>query len=274
MNTSNTETGTGGLAFVALRNEQAEADFYYHGAHLARWKPRGEAEVLWLSRESLWQRDKPIRGGVPICFPWFGPNARDAALPAHGWARLAQWKVVSADDESATMELEHDDWQLQFRVVAGKELEMAFEIRNRSAHTRQCEIALHTYFSIQDIAQVGVAGLQGAQFLDKTRALEQHTQSEEVLKIEGETDRVYFSHETIEIRDEAAGRKIVIEKSGSGATVVWNPGPKKAAAMPDFGDDEWTKMICVETANVADCALELGENATHIITARVRIEAI
>ena len=274
MNIQNTEIGSGGLPFVALRNEQAEAEIYRHGAHLARWKPRGASEVLWLSRESLWHSDKPIRGGVPICFPWFGPNAHDATAPPHGWARTSQWSLVEADDESATMELEQGDWQLQFRVVAGSELEMAMEIRNRSAHTRQCEIALHTYFCVEDIAQVGVAGLQGAPFIDKTRAMEQRTQNESVLKIEGETDRIYNSRETIEILDEAMKRKIVVEKSGSGATVVWNPGPKKAAAMPDFGDDEWTKMICVETANVADCALELAPNGTHIMTARVRIERI
>jgi glucose-6-phosphate 1-epimerase len=266
------ETVKGNLPSIFLASPHSEAEILLHGAHLTRWQPRDAENVIFVSSQSAWQADKPIRGGVPICFPWFGPHARHSDAPLHGWARLCEWQLQSAADGEAVLTLERDDWQLLFRVRAGHDLELALEIRNRAAHARRCEAALHTYFAVGDIEQVAVHGLYEAEYLDKNENFTRKTETEAAISIAGETDRIYFSHATVEIEDVANARKVLVEKSGAGATVVWNPGREKAAMLPDFGDDEWRTMLCVETAAVSDCALEVGPQATHIISARIRLE--
>jgi glucose-6-phosphate 1-epimerase len=157
---------------------------------------------------------------------------------------------------------------------AGAELDLELKIENRAQKARRCEAALHTCFSVGDIRQASVYGLQGAPFVDKTRGGTRDTQHENVLLITGETDRVSFSSSTVEIWDAALGRKIVIEKTGANATVVWNPWIAKAAALPDFGDDEWQTMLCVETAAALDTALHIEAGATHTLTTRIRVESL
>lgn len=257
---------------VELSNAQSAATIFHHGAHLTNWTPAGAAPVLWVSKRSQWRADKAIRGGVPLCFPWFGPHPSDKDAPAHGWARVSQWKLEIQTGEMACFTSLHEDWALRYTVRAARELELELEMENRANHTRRCEAALHTYFAVEDVRQTIIRGLQGAPFVDKTRGGARKVQPETDLEIIGETDRVYFSEASVEIHDRAAARTIVIEKSGAGATVVWNPWIAKAAAMPDFGDDEWTQMLCVETANALDCALEIAPGAAHTLKAIIRVE--
>ncbi|HEX8550588.1 MAG TPA: D-hexose-6-phosphate mutarotase [Abditibacteriaceae bacterium] len=260
-----------GLPFISLTSLEGKAEICLHGAQVTRWQPGDGDNVIFVSTQSEWQADKPIRGGVPICFPWFGPHARDKDAPLHGWARLCEWQLQSAAEDEAVLSLERDGWQLLYRVRVGRDLELALEIRNGASHTKRCEAALHTYFAVGDIERVMVHGLAAAEYLDKTEDFARKTEETPALKIVGETDRIYFSHATVEIEDQANVRRIIVEKSGAGATVVWNPGREKAAAMPDFGDDEWRTMLCVETAAVSECALELAPNETHIVSARLRV---
>ena len=286
------EAGQGGLPRVAVSTPAAEGHVYLHGAHVTHYQPRGKGgaggqkPVLFMSAASHFAAGKPIRGGVPLIFPWFGPNAADPKAPAHGFARTVAWElreVTRVDDESVAVELflgpseatrkvwPHE-FDLIFTVVFGPSLTMALEVRNTGSAPFKFEEALHTYLTVSDVRQVTIEGLAGREFIDKVDGAKRKTQAG-AIKIEGETDRVYLNtHDTVLVNDRAfGGRAIEVSKQNSDATVVWNPWVAKAKAMADFGDDEWPAMACVETANAADCAVTLEPGATHVMHAAVRV---
>jgi glucose-6-phosphate 1-epimerase len=274
----------GALPRLLVRSPAASADIYFQGAHLAAWHPAGAAwPVLWISRKSLFQPARPIRGGVPICFPWFGAHGVDPAAPIHGFARVLPWTLIGAGDEpegavSLEFELAGEGvsplwphaFAARYRVGIGAELTMELEVRNAGRAPFTFEEALHSYFGVGDVRRVSVAGLEGSEYLDKVEGLARRRQGEEPIRFTGETDRVYLdTRSTCVIHDSGASRDIVIDKTGSDATVVWNPWVAKARAMADFGDDEWTEMVCVETCNANIHAKTLAPGESHTMTARV-----
>lgn len=272
--------GNGGLTKVVARTDAAEAEVYLHGAHVARFVPRGGRDVLFMSGSSLFRPDKPIRGGVPICFPWFGPKAGDPAAPMHGFARIRRWEVEAAAGRGDAVELTLKlsatvvGAELRHHVTIGPAaLAMRLEVRNIAGAPIAFEEALHTYLAVGDARRIAIFGLEGAEYIDKVDGFARKTQSAGPVRIEGETDRIYLSAGPVTVDDPAWGRRIAVEKSGSRATVVWNPHVAKAKAMADFGDDEWPAMVCVETANVGEVAVELPPGGTHAMEARVRVEA-
>jgi glucose-6-phosphate 1-epimerase len=279
------EDGPGGLVRARLEAPGGEAEIYLHGAHVAQFTPRGHAPLLFVSRESAFAPGQPIRGGVPVIFPWFGPREDG---PLHGMARLLEWSVadVRRVDDALEMVLElapetppHPAWPngaaLQFFIGVSDELRLSLAVFNRGAAPFRFEEALHTYFTVGDAREVQIHGLQGARFLDKTDGFQEKTQGQNALELTGETDRVYFdTTETVVIHDPVLARRIRIEKENSGATVVWNPWENKARAMPDFGDDEWTRMLCIETCNVMAHAIEISPGESHVMTAKFAVESI
>jgi glucose-6-phosphate 1-epimerase len=274
------ESGNGGLTkIVVTAPSGAHAEMYLHGAHVTHFQPAGQQPVLWMSKASLFEPNKPIRGGVPICFPWFGPREGDSKAPAHGFARLLEWSVESIvkksnGDVTVTLALNAaEGFALKYAVTVGKTLELRLDVQNLSAQQVKFEEALHTYLAVGDIKQVSVEGLStGSKYIDKVGGINTREQSDPVIRFTGETDRVYLdTTSTCVVNDPSMRRKIEIAKSGSNATVVWNPWMNKAKAMPDFGDDEWPGMVCIETVNAAKNAVELVAGATHSMTARVRV---
>jgi glucose-6-phosphate 1-epimerase len=283
-------TANGGLRAVQIDAPAARGLVYLHGAHVASWIPAGaDRDVLWLSEKSHWAAGKPIRGGVPICFPWFGPRKDDPAAPAHGFARLKEWTLEStqvmpegaarvtlllqSDDD--TRRLWPHDFALRMRATFGKELEMRLELTNTGDAPLTAEEALHTYFAVADARTLTIRGLTGARYIDKVDGMKEKTQ-EGSIRIISETDRVYANTTAEVIVEDSAtarspGRHIHISKEGSADTVVWNPWIAKAKAMADFGDDEWPGMLCVETCNVMANALRLTPGQSASMTARVRI---
>ena len=281
--------GRGGLDCLSIDTDACAGEIHLHGAHVTGWQPRGSAPVIWMSGHSAFAPGKPIRGGVPVCFPWFGPHPSDAMQPPHGFARLSKWtldRVERRDDRDGavdvTLSLRTDAGQphswphrclLTFRTTFGRHLALELVVRNVGETPCVVQEALHTYFSVGDIRQVAVEGLAGATFVDKIRGGERFVQDAAPIRFTGETDRVYLdTATTTAIVDPALERRIVVEKQGSRATVVWNPWIAKAKAMPDFGDDEWTSMLCVETANVLDAALTLAPGGEHRMQARIRVD--
>ena len=280
-------TGQGGLARLEIATPSAPAEIYLHGAHVTRWQPsHAEAPVLWLSEHGVWQDGKPIRGGVPICFPWFGPHRSNPTAPAHGFARLMDWTLVGAverADESVllTLALEGAEisalWPFRFRatyeVAVGATLSMSLEVENRDEQAFTFEEALHTYFAVSDIAEVTIAGLERTPYLDKVGGLTERTQNDMPIQFTGETDRVYLeTMATCSIDDPGLTRRIVVSKDNSRSTVVWNPWIAKAQAMADFGDEEWRGMVCVETANVGVAAIRLAPGERHRMTVTLSVE--
>jgi glucose-6-phosphate 1-epimerase len=273
--------GRGGLPAVQVATPAASGTVYLHGAHVAAWQPAGFDEVLWLSQKSLWETGKPIRGGVPICFPWFGPR-KDG--PGHGTARLQAWEIESVRQEPAGVTvclfLRQDDaargfWPhdflLRHRITFGTELIMSLELTNMDAAPLTAEEALHTYFAVGDVRQVRIAGLTGVDYLDKTDGAKTKRQEGDIT-ITAETDRVYLETAgSVTVEDPVQRRRIIISKSNSRDTVVWNPWVAKAKAMLDFGDEEWPGMLCVETCNVGAHGVTLAQGQTHVMTARIAV---
>lgn len=282
--------GEGGLPVVRVATAVATGEVYLHGAHVTAWTPAGADPVLWVSGSSRFAPGQAIRGGIPICFPWFGAGREPGlAPPAHGFARLAGWRLVGAEerDGEVTLTLRLTDadvtdlppaaaWPHAFTatyaVTFGPELAVALTVENTGEEEISYEEALHTYLAVSDVRTTTVQGLDGAQYLDKVAGAgpDLVTQQGDVT-FSGETDRVYASTGTAVVVDEAAGRRIGVEKEGSASTVVWNPWVDKAAAMPDFGDDEWPAMVCVETANALDDAVVLAAGQRHTMTARCTV---
>jgi glucose-6-phosphate 1-epimerase len=275
------------LPRLDVAGRHAEAQIYLHGGHLAAWQPvHAHDPVLWLSAHSFFKPDKPIRGGVPICFPWFGPHSGDPTAPAHGFGRLTPWTLCDAGESpdgtvNLTLQLEDDNassvWPHYFhadlRVSIGKTLTLTLFVDNPDHIAFTFEEALHTYFSVSNIQQVSVSGLENAEYLDKVSGSRQR-QGAEPIRFTGETDRVYVGTQApCVIHDPGMKRRITIAKRGSDSTVVWNPWVRNARAMPDFGDDEWPGMLCIETANVGDAAVTLRPDDRHTMTAEISVEA-
>jgi len=282
------EKGPGGLERLALPAAEGEALVYLQGAHVAHFQPKGEKPVLWMSAASRFEAGKALRGGVPICFPWFGPKAGSPDAPLHGFARILPWAVASVAREAdgnlrAVLELSAEaaarggfprELSLSLAVTVSRSLRMELTVRNVDSAAVTFEEALHSYFAVSDVRQARVRGLEGVPYVDKTAAMARRPGEGEPLTITAETDRVYVGATgTVTIEDPGWRRRIVIGKSGSATTVVWNPWVAKAKAMPDFGDDEWTGMLCVETANAGDGAVTLAPGASHVMTTTLEVQA-
>ncbi len=277
----------GTMPRITVENAHATAEVYFQGAHVTAWHPAAAKEpVLWMSRSSLFEPGRPIRGGVPICFPWFGAHATDPSAPAHGFARIKDWKLVEAQEDASghvTLALElageglSPHWAHRFRarhrITIGTVLRLELEVHNDDEEAFTYEEALHSYFGVRDIHEATVTGLEDTEYIDKVGGLTRRRDGREPVRFVGETDRVYLdTHATCVIHDPGGRRRISIAKTGSDATVVWNPWIAKARTMPDFGDDEWPEMLCVETCNVGASARRLAPGGSHTMTARIEVQ--
>jgi glucose-6-phosphate 1-epimerase len=286
------EKGSGNLDRIAITADQSEAHVYLHGAHVAHFQPRGARPVLFVSRRSQFEAGvpgKPIRGGVPLCFPWFGPKAGAPDAPMHGIARNLLWRLdsVTRDDRGAiraTLHLESSaftrrlfpfEFAATFVVTVDVRLTMELIVRNTGRETMPIEEALHSYFAVGDARRLSIGGLEGLPYVDKADAFARKAGESAPIAIARETDRIYMGARTaVGIVDPAWGRRIVVDKSGSATTVVWNPWIDKAKALADFGDDEWTEMVCVETANAMDDAVTIAPGAMHAMSATIAVEPL
>jgi glucose-6-phosphate 1-epimerase len=277
--------GNGGLAKVHVTSAHATGDMYLHGAHVTSWNPRGAAEALFVSSQSHWKAGRAIRGGVPICFPWFGDKADDREAPAHGFVRTKAWQLESivetADAVTVTMFTESDEstkkwWPFDFRLVHratfGSELSLELVLTNSGARALRFEEALHTYLRLGHIERMRVQGLSTVHYFDKTDSNREKIQDGAIV-IVSETDRIYLNtqHE-VEVEDDDLHRRLRVAKKNSLTTVIWNPWVQKARAMSDLGDAEWMQMVCVETSNVSAFAVDLSPGLQHKMTAIISVE--
>ncbi len=274
--------GQGGLVFAEIANDYADARVFLYGGHLTHYQPRGEQPVIWLSSESHFENGKSIRGGIPVCWPWFGDAPADPGKPAHGFARTCLWQVDKTGekngctfirlflvDDEKTRSLWPYSFRLELTVTVGKSLVMTLKAYNTDKQPFVCTGALHSYFSVADVSALEIIGLNGCSYLDKVENFKQKQQCGPV-RFKGETDRVYL-HTVNEcvINDPLMKRNICIDKKGSRTTVVWNPGSEKAALMADVADGGHKKMVCVETANAADDTTTILPGKSHILQADI-----
>lgn len=279
------QSGAGELTKASIDCNLCRGEVYLHGAHVTEFIPQGQSPVLWMSQSSLFQPDKPIRGGVPICFPWFGPHPSQTNAPAHGLARTASWQVTAAeavdgDGVAIVLATQIEPFSLIYRVKFSTQLTLELEVQLDQPEDQASERipqtieeALHTYLAISDIRQVAISGLESSAFIDKVAGGQKQDASQQPLRFAAECDRVYLNTTaTCLLQDSGLKRTLQVEKNNSWNTVVWNPWIDKSARMPDFGDDEWPGMVCIETANVADQAVSLQPGQQHRMSTTISIQ--
>lgn len=290
----------GDLLCAKVHTPSASAIIALQGAHLVHWQPTGEAPVLFLSERSEFTNGKAIRGGIPVIWPWFGPRTetvgpRTAAVasapadaptsPSHGFARTQVWTLQFAASVGEDLHLTFtlapsaesralgfDGFRLAYQIAIGRELTVRLTAGNDGHTELRYEEALHTYFAVSDAARIAVHGLEGAEFLDKTDAMQRKRQPEAPLHFIGSTDRIYLATEApCTLVDEAAGRSIHIAKLHSRNTVVWNPWAELTPGLPDMAPEGWRTMLCVETVNAGEEAILLHPGEAHTMGTRLSI---
>lgn len=276
-----------GLTYIEIKTGAATATVFLQGAHLAHWQPAGQQPVIFLSRRTELAPGKAIRGGVPIAFPWFAADQKADRLngkpgPAHGFARIEDWTLVfaalSSDDLHLTFtlgptamsrELGFDHFRVAYNLTIGRTLTMSLTVANEAKAPLVFEEALHTYFSVVDVHEVTVTGLESTPYIDKTDHFALRPAARVPLTFTGFTDRVYnHTTATCVLHDGAGRRRITVAKMHSDTTVVFNPWRE----LPDLGPDEWHEMVCVETVNAGQSPVTLGPGKTHTMQAHISVE--
>ena len=271
-----------GVPVAEITTPDAMARIAVQGGQVLEWQPNGHKPVIWVSRAAVYQTGKGVRGGVPVCWPWFGVTDKGA----HGFVRTRMWEVREArtgladtvelrlgikDDES-TRAIWNHAFDLELIVSVGAALKIELVTHNTGAAPFTITDGLHTYFRVGDIHQTKVTGLDGTAYLDKVRNMEQFSQSGAVT-FAGETDRVYLNTTADSlIEDPVLGRTIRIAKAGSHSTVVWNPWTEKEKSFPDMAAGEYADMVCVETVNAGPGDITVAAGGKHVLTAIIGVE--
>ncbi len=271
--------GPNGFPIALITTPHATAAISVYGAHLLSYTfASNENDLLFLSEKAIFKEGTPIRGGVPICWPWFGPDPEGKGRSDHGLARTRMWSVVSTyllKDQECSISFELSDtpetyalWPHHFRLIlkvtVGKSLTMELTTQNRGDSAFELTQALHSYFKIGDIFQTNITGLEGFTYVDKTDDSRKKCDHAPI-NIEAETDRVYDTDGSdIAIQDNGLQRSIGIISEGSSTAIVWNPWLRVCEQKADLADDDYTKMVCIETANAGNdlITLDPGENYT------------
>lgn len=279
--------GKGRLPLADLICAKSSAAVSLHGGHVLSFQRSGERELLWMSAHSWHEDGKPLRGGIPVCWPWFGAHPENPDFPAHGFARLARWEVVGAEafgrqgtrltlrltDSAETRAMLDSPFELIETITIGDKLEVALTTRNPGSKPLRFTQALHTYFSVSNVADIVIDGFDGCPFVDTVGGANTPGIQRGPLRIAGETDMVFGDCPgEATIADPGFGRRIRIAKEGSKSAVVWNPWIDKSARMPDFGDEEYRGMVCVETTNARGDAVEIPPGGSHCLKAVISVE--
>lgn len=282
------KNGQGDIPVIEMKNDQASATISLQGAHLLSWKLHNEDDVIWLSKDATFAKGKSIRGGIPICWPWFGAHESNNSFPAHGFARTVLWQVIdtqkTSSDETqitfrlSTNQLDKDIQKMcpqetvaEYRLSISKTLNLELTTFNNSNEAITLGQALHTYFNIEDISNTTVYGLEDKTYLDKPDNFNSKTQNGPIT-INNEVDRVYLDTAD-DVTIDNKKRKIIIKKQGSNSTIVWNPWKDVADKMGDLGEDGYQQMLCVESANAADDTINInaGDSYSLLVTYESRI---
>lgn len=272
------DSDAAGRPLIVINSPKGHAVISLFGAQVLRFQPAVQgADVLFLSDKARYQSGKAIRGGIPICWPWFGPDPADLGRPAHGFARITTWRLLDAstDDQDAvtiTLGLPMDaiadsDWPhhatLRLTVTVGSTLSLRLTTTNLGATSISFTEALHSYFTVGDIRQVRIPALSGVHYIDQLAADTHHVQ-EGPLTLQAPVDRIFTdAPDKLEIEDPTLKRTLRMNTSGARDIVVWNPWVEGAAEMTDLDDADYQRMVCVEAANTGANAITLAPGERH-----------
>jgi glucose-6-phosphate 1-epimerase len=270
-----------GLEVVELETAASTATIALQGAQVLSFAPRGDRDWLWVSERARWSAGVALRGGIPICFPWFGPHPTEKAFPAHGFVRTRLWRLLDVREAGADLRVElafgaDEQTRAQFphpfearlAVTIGAELELAFDVANLGDAPFAYEVALHSYLTVADAAAAAVEGLAGCAFVDKVAGGAPGRQDDGPLRIAGEVDRVYDSDGPVTLVDGAGGRAVRVTATGGRSTVVWNPAPDKTATLSDMAPDGYRRFVCIEAGAIGTRRIALPAGTRHALTVR------
>lgn len=277
--------GQNELPMLEITTAWSTAEIYLHGAHVTHFQKRDEPPLLFMSQCSRFTEGQPIRGGIPVIFPWFGPRE---GLPQHGFARLKTWDLkefVPAPDGSVSVRFRLPDcpeastlppFIADYVVTVKAALTLQLIITNQSPdEVLTFENCLHTYFEVGDCTAVAIRGLRGVAYRDRVDQFAKKTETGDVIRIASEVDRTFLDTTgPVELLDPRFGRKILVQKQGSASTMVWNPWIAKSQQMPDFGNQEYEHMVCVECGNVAANEINLPPGQTSTLTVTLSSEKL
>lgn len=274
-----------GIPALLVDTPFARAAIALQGGHLLSWTPAGHDDVLWLSPR-LASLPTAIRGGVPVCWPYFGQQGQDGAGPAHGFVRTLRWQLLEASEADGAVSLllappAFDDLglSLRMRLRIGATLAQSLETTNTGAHTVMYTQALHSYFRVSDVGDVRVSGLDGLRLLDKhdgyaTPHVQHGDWHLDDARDPGRSDYVYTDAPGRYVLDDPGlGRRIVLSTTGSRSLVVWSPGESVAAGMADVGADAWRGFVCLEAANAGPDEVRLAPGTRHLLSQQLQVEA-
>ncbi len=253
-------------------------------SHLLSWVPANHSEVLFLSEKAIIENGKAIRGGVPICWPWFGNKD---GLPSHGFARTNSWEIIEKNQTTSSTKIsfqlseaafDPSIWDEKAELIFSVEEEdnrliMNLITKNTSSRTFEFTQALHSYFNIGNINNINITGLEDASYFDKVNQTANNIQ-EGPISFNNETDRIYQSMGSCTLIDPDRKRKIKVSKAGSYSTVIWNPWKTKSVEIKDMADDGYLSMVCIEAANTAFDSISLTPGSSHVLSQIIEIEAI
>ena len=276
------------LALLRIENSVMQAELSLYGAQVLSFKPLvTDTDILYLSPQALFQQGKAIRGGIPLCWPWFGADPEGLGRPAHGFARTSVWQLVSAERLSAGVTqvvLQLSDsaetraiWDYAFKaaltITFAEELTLALTTTNLDSQAFNLTQALHTYFRVGEISQSHIQGLAGVDYQDKAKqATRVNNTQQGAIHIQGEVDRVYAAcPDVIYLTDSNLLREIRIHGTGSQSTVVWNPGQEISQQMADLPDDAYQHFVCIETCNAGQDMISIAPQANHTLSASYRL---
>ena len=278
--------GSSAYPVLDVANDFATASIALHGAQIFHFQPKYQQPVLWCSQSADFAEGRPIRGGVPICWPWFGQHT-NPKFPAHGFARNHFWQCDSIEQldngetelqlslhrQNVTQLVWPERYELALVLRIGEKLSIALTMKNSSAVNCIYTAALHSYLAVGNINRVSLIGIEDVAYEDKVNDVAVDAERVPATVFEP-VDRVYQnSAATVIVNDPAWDRKLLIEKSGSLTTVVWNPWAEAARALQDFDDDGYNNMICVEAANAFDDAVSLAPGEEHTLATTLSVLA-
>jgi glucose-6-phosphate 1-epimerase len=279
--------GNGGLPKVVVDIASCSGEIYLHGAHVTSWIPAGDEETIFVSKEALWQDGRAIRGGIPICFPWFRNRSDNPSAPQHGFVRTRSWQLdsIRANADAVTVEMSTlsdadsrvwwpGDFRLAYRATFGKNLELELQIENTGPSSLQLEEALHTYHRVGNAGDMRIDGLDGVAYLDNTDSNRRCLQHGPV-QFASQLDRVYLDTDhSLRLIDSQMHRQVNVTKKNSLTTVVWNPWKEGARSMIDMGDEEWTQMVCIEASNIRDFTISLQPGQQHTMRVTITVDQL
>lgn len=274
-----------GYPVLHVQHRNATGTIALHGAHVMEWMPAHSDPVLYMSPQAVIEKGKPIRGGIPVCWPWFGPHA-DSSKPAHGFVRVMMWEfdraretpagvdvVLRLADSPETRVLWPFAFEARLHISMGLELEVGLEMTNTDTKPWTASGALHSYFSVGDVRQITIHGLHGTQYVESRLSPDKRPQ-DGPLVIDQEVDRLYASDAAVIVDDPVMQRELRIEKAGSLSTVVWNPWIEKSTRLSDLPDDAYPDFVCVETVNAGDDTVTLEPGETHLLFTRLCVRSL